>query len=184
MQQLSWSIIQKPLSIIPLTLNYVQPGNTIKSCQHHLHYHRHYWASDSLSFTLTFSIFRVRFKVPLHHICGTLAFLNVCYLICKVEKKNPQHNSPILTSNSFLLHLHRIDFLWLFFYFPLFLTHFSGARYFLPDPEQSVYPFCMSSGIFLNMALFCAENCITVLEGKHLKADCLLDSVYRFCAER
>lgn len=83
-------------SIIPLTANYAWAGNTIKSCQHHCHCRRHYWASDSLSFTSTLSIFRVRFKVSLHHICGTLVFLNVIFLYARFKSNTPQQNSPVV----------------------------------------------------------------------------------------
>lgn len=49
-------------------------------------------------------------------------------------------------------------------------THFSVARYFLPEPSASCVSVCvmfrMSSGSFLNAALFGAENCITALAWK------------------
>ncbi len=92
------------------------------------------------------------------------------------KRRNPQQNSPtvykpLIVSCCTYIEWSSFD---CFCIFLLVLTHFSVARYFLPDPERVLcVPFCMSSGSFQNMALFGAENCITVPAGKHLKADCL-----------
>lgn len=44
--------------------------------------------------------------------------------------------------------------------------------------------FCMSSGAFLNMALFSAENCIKAFEWKQWKAGRSPDSLYSLCCKK
>lgn len=81
-------------------------------------------------------------------------------------------------SHSSLLLSRRIDFFLVFLYFLLLQTYVSVARYFLPDREQrlSVCTFLHVFRLVSQRALLGAENCITVLAEKGLKADCFLDA--------
>lgn len=66
--------------------------------------------------------------------------MSVVFLYLRFERHNSQPCSPklsqLLTVSCYVFK--KLVFIWLFLYFSLSLTHFSVARYFLPDPERSV----------------------------------------------